>query len=74
MPNFLSLDKRINSLQKELFLSNPNKTRFLKIFWQKYILTSKAIKQKAMLFSISFQPKRYSDKGVKIDCNKKETK
>ena len=31
MPNFLSLDKRINSLQKELFLSNPNKTRFLKI-------------------------------------------
>ena len=27
-----------------------------------------------MLFSISFQPKRYSDKGVKIDCNKKETK
>ena len=31
MPNFLSLDKRINSLQKGRFLSNPNKTRFLKI-------------------------------------------
>ena len=27
-----------------------------------------------MLFSISFQPKRYSDKGVTIACNKNETK